>query len=288
MKVLILGASGMLGSALTRVLNESADIEVFGTVRDQNLKQFFPKEIADNFITDCDVLSDETLNNMFSEVQPDVVVNCISLNKKMLVKAEPLQMIPIYALLPHRLAVQCEKLGARLVHMSTDGVFSGDQGGYAEDDPVDAQDIYGCTKYLGEVNKPNVINIRTSIIGHELNSANGLVEWFLSESDSCSCYSRAIFSGFPTVVLARIIRDVILPRLDLSGVYHVASEPISKCELLRLIAQTYGKSIKITENDQVVIDRSLNAERFNLATGYIPPAWPEMIKEMYLYENKDH
>jgi dTDP-4-dehydrorhamnose reductase len=163
-------------------------------------------------------------------------------------------------------------------------VFSGTKGGYTEDDPPDAKDIYGISKCLGEVRYPHTISLRTSIIGHELQSAHGLIGWFLSQQNECKCFTRAMFSGFPTVVLAQIIRDIVIPRADLSGIYHVAAEPISKFDLLRLVAEVYGKSIDLLPDDQVVIDRSLNAQRFRAATGYVTPAWPELITLMHSYK----
>jgi dTDP-4-dehydrorhamnose reductase len=168
-----------------------------------------------------------------------------------------------------------------MVHVSTDGVFSGKKGGYTEDDHPDATDVYGISKYLGEVRYPHTITLRTSIVGHELHASHGLLGWFLSQEIRCKCFSRAVFSGLPTVVMAQIVRDVVLPHPELSGLYHVASDPITKCELLRLVARVYRKSIEIVPDDGLVIDRSLNAERFRIATGYVAPAWPELIQLMH-------
>ena len=197
---------------------------------------------------------------------------------------DPLQAIPINSLLPHRLAGLCALLSARLVHIGTDCIFSGEKGGYTENDPSDAKDLYGKSKFLGEVDYPHAVTLRTSIIGHELQSAHSLIGWFLSQQDHCKGYKRAIFSGLPTVALAQIIRDVVIPSPDLSGVYHVAAKPISKYDLLRLVADVYGKSIEIEPDDQLIIDRSLNADRFRQATGYVVPDWPELIKLMYSYQ----
>jgi dTDP-4-dehydrorhamnose reductase len=161
--------------------------------------------------------------------------------------------------------------------MSTDAVFSGSKGGYTEEDPADAKDLYGISKYLGELDYPHTITLRTSMIGHELRTANGLLGWFLSQQERCTCFGRAIFSGLPTVALAQIVRDTVMPRPDLFGVYHVAARPISKYDLLRLVAEVYGKRIDIIRDDSVVIDRSLNAGRFASATGYVAPEWRELI-----------
>jgi dTDP-4-dehydrorhamnose reductase len=183
-------------------------------------------------------------------------------------------------MLPHRLARLCALAGARLVHISTDCVFNGRAGNYRESDISDAEDLYGKSKFIGEVAYPHAITLRTSIIGHELASAHGLVGWFLQQRGKVNGYRRAIFSGLPTVELARVIRSVILPRPDLSGLYHVASTPISKLELLQLVASAYGTSVEIEPDDRVAIDRSLNADRFREATGYVAPPWPVLVGQM--------
>lgn len=284
MRILVLGASGMLGNAMIRVLSEKTDWEVYGTIRSESLKRFFCADVAKRLLAGVDVEHHDSLIQTFIRVKPDVVINCIGLIKQLADAEDPLQAIPINSLLPHRLARLCALSGARLVHMSTDCVFAGDKGGYRESDSSDANDLYGRSKLLGEVAYPHAITLRTSIIGHELQSEHGLVNWFLSQKECCNGYTKAIFSGLPTFVLAQIIRDIVIPRVDLSGVYHVAAQPISKYELLKLIASVYGKTIEIIPVDQLTINRSLNAERFRAATGYVAPSWPELIELMHKFK----
>lgn len=284
MKILVLGASGMLGNAMMRILSEGSEHEVYGTVRSAAAKRHFDASIAKRLIEGVDVEHQDSLLQAFIRVRPDVVVNCVGLIKQLADADDALQAVPMNALLPHRLARLCELVGARLVHMSTDCVFAGDKGNYSESDPSDAKDLYGRSKYLGEVAYPHTITLRTSIIGHELQSAHGLVDWFLSQQNRCNGYTRAIFSGLPTVALAGVVRDVVLPRPELFGVYHVAAQAISKFDLLALIANIYGKKIELVASDKLVIDRSLNAQRFNDATGYVPPSWPELIALMHSYK----
>jgi dTDP-4-dehydrorhamnose reductase len=271
----------MLGNAMLHVFSESAAIEAFGTVRSEDTKKLFDPRIAARILAGCDVESDPALFNVFDQVRPSVVINCVSPSKLALRANDALRVIPLCALLPHRLAKFCSSFGARLVQMGTDGVFSGEKGDYKEDDRPDAEDLYGLSKRLGEVHYPHTITIRTSIIGHELGNSQGLLSWFLAQHGQCTCFSGAIFSGLPTVVLAQIIRDVVIPRPDLFGVYHIAARPISKCDLLRLIAKVYGKSIELIPDSAPVIDRSLNSERFRAATGYVPPDWPTLIQVMH-------
>lgn len=284
MRILVLGVSGMLGNAMIRVLSEKADWQVYGTIRSESSKRLFQADIAGRLLSGVDVEQHDSLMQAFIRTRPEVVINCVGLVKQLADAEDPLQAIPINALLPHRLARLCELSGARLVHMSTDCVFAGDKGGYRESDPSDAKDLYGRSKFLGEVAYPHTVTLRTSIIGHELQSAHGLVGWFLSQQGQCNGFTRAIFSGLPTVVLAQIVRDIVITRADLSGVYHVAAQPISKYELLRLIAQVYGKTIEIIPSEQLVIDRSLDATYFQSATGYVTPEWPELIKLMHAYK----
>lgn len=284
MKILVLGASGMLGNAMVRVLSEKTEWQVYGTVRSDSSRRFFQAGIAERLISGVDVEHNDSLMEAYIRVRPDLVINCVGLVKQLADAENPLHAIPINSLLPHRLARLCELSGARLIHMSTDCVFAGDKGGYRETDFSDASDVYGKSKFLGEVSYPHTITLRTSIIGHELQSAHGLVGWFLSQQERCSGYSKAIFSGLPTVVLSQIIRDIVIPRTDLSGVYHVAGQAISKYDLLKEIAKVYGKEIEIVPSDQLVIDRSLNADRFRIATGYIAPGWPELIELMHSFK----
>ena len=284
MNILVLGATGMLGNAVVRVLSEKTDWEVYGTVRSESTRRFFQESIARKLLTGVDVEQQDSLINAFNRTRPDVVINCAGLTKHKPEADDPLISIPINTLMPHRLAGLCKLIGARLVHISTDCVFSGEKGGYSEDDFADARDVYGKSKALGEVLYPHTITLRTSSIGHELQSKYGLLDWFLSQEGRCKGYTRAVFSGLPTVIFAQVIRDVVIPHRELSGLYHVAAKPINKYELLMLIARMYGKQIEIAPDDNLVIDRSLEASRFREATGYVAPEWEEMIKLMYSYK----
>lgn len=284
MKVLVIGASGMIGSTVLRVLSEKSDWQVFGSVRDISVKRFFSTAIGERLIAGIDVEQPDLLVKVLDQIRPAVVVNCAGLTKHKPEADDPLVSIPINTLMTHRLAGMCKLVGARLIHVSTDCVFSGEKGGYVENDFADARDVYGKSKALGEVLYPHTVTLRTSTIGHELQSQYGLLDWFLAQQVRCKGYTRAIFSGLPTVVFAQVIRDVVIPNKQLSGLYHVAAEPINKYELLTLIAEIYGKSIDIVPDDKLVIDRSLNAERFSEATGYVAPDWRSLIKLMFSYQ----
>lgn len=280
MKVLILGASGMLGNAMFRVLSQNPALDVVATARSASVRRSFAPELAQKIVVGVDVESQDSLERVFAEVKPQVVINCIGLIKQLSDANDPLLALPINSMLPHRLARLCQLGNARLIHISTDCVFSGSKGNYKESDESDATDLYGKSKFLGEVAYPHTITLRTSIIGHELASAHALVGWFLAQEGKIKGYTKAIFSGLPTVELAHVINDFVLPKPELSGLYHVAVAPIAKYDLLKLIAEVYGKDILIEPDDALAIDRSLDAERFKKATGYIPPSWPQLIARM--------
>ena len=283
MKIVVLGVTGMLGNAMFRMLSEDAQLDVYGAVRNPEAKRFFAPELAAKFITLLNVESDAALEQLFATEKPDMVINCVGLVKQLADAKEPLLAVPMNTLLPHKLAALCKDFGARLVHISTDCVFSGKKGHYVESDFADADDLYGRSKYLGEVDYPHAITLRTSIIGHELSGNRSLVNWFLSQEGPVKGFTKAIFSGLPTVELSRVVRDYVLKQPELHGLYHVAAEPINKYDLLTLVAGVYDKQIEITPDDGFVIDRSLNAARFQEATGYVSPAWPELIKRMHAF-----
>ena len=284
MKIMVLGVTGMLGNAMFRVLSENADLDVYGTARGESSRQYFHEKLARQIIVGIDVESPDSLIKVFARIQPDVVINCVGLVKQLADANDPLLAVPINTLLPHRLAVLCQATSARLIHISTDCVFSGSKGGYLESDFPDAYDLYGRSKLLGEVDYPNAITLRTSIIGHELSGHRSLVNWFLAQQDSVKGFTRAIFSGLPTVELATVVRDIVLPHPELYGLYHVASKPINKFDLLQLIAKTYGKTIDIMPSEELVIDRSLNADRFNQATGYEQAEWAALVQRMFEFK----
>ncbi len=281
MKVLVLGASGMIGSALFRVLEERTDWQVWGTLRSSDARKYFSSCQAGRLIGGIVAENQDALKRVFGTIHPDVVVNCIGLTKHHREADNALLAISLNALLPHRLADLCDDAAARLIHISTDCVFSGTKGNYSESDTPNAIDLYGRSKCLGEVDYPHAVTLRTSTIGHELNSQYGLLEWFLAQGSSCKGFPRAIFSGLPNGEFARVVRDYVIPRSDLRGIYHVGAQAIDKYSLLLEIASVYGKQIDIRRDEEFVINRSLNCGRFRQATGYVAAAWPDLIRVMH-------
>jgi len=272
----------MLGSALFKYFSKYRKYECFGTIRSKNSANYFESIHAQRLIPNVDVEDFDGLVNVMRKIRPNVVVNCVGLIKQLKSSEDPLNAIPINSLLPHRLANLCDLIGSRLIHISTDCVFSGSRGSYTELDMPDAIDLYGRSKYLGEISdRENVVTLRTSIIGHELTSNLSLVDWFLSQEGVVNGFRRAIYSGLPTVELARVIDEFVLPHISLHGLYHISANPINKYELLKLIRDVYKKSIEIVPDDTFQIDRSLSGGKFQAKTGYIAPYWEELIRKMY-------
>lgn len=279
MRVLILGGTGMLGHKLWQLFSQRFD--AFATFRQS------PANFANLFdparsVTNVSANDFDTVTRAVATVKPSVVINCIGIVKQDAAAKDPVQSITINALFPHRLAELCRAAGARLIHLSTDCVFSGRAGNYSEADRTDAEDLYGRTKLLGEVAGENCLTIRTSMIGRELAGSHGLVEWFLSqEGKSVKGFRRAVFSGFTTQALAQVIAWIIESQPELEGVWHVAAEPINKYDLLSLIRERGQLSIEIEPDETFLCDRSLNAARFRQATGFVPPTWSDMISQMF-------
>lgn len=281
MKVLILGGSGMLGHKLWQTCK--GRYETFVTLR-RPFVDYQHFEIFDSARTIDNVAAEDyqSVANAIQEVKPDAVVNCIGIVKQDPAATDPLQSIAVNALFPHQLARTCRDSSARLIHLSTDCVFSGARGNYNEDDKADADDLYGRSKLLGEVSGPNNLTLRTSMIGRELSGRQGLLEWFLGESGKrVRGFKHAIFSGLTTPTLSKLIADVISNHQDLHGVFHVAAEPISKFDLLALVKQTYGLDTVLDADTVFVCDRSLDGSRFKSATGFVAPTWPQMISELH-------
>jgi len=280
--ILVVGATGLIGSTLFMRLSLNSNYNVFGSIRNSNDKSYFPFKLANKLIANAEASNYQKWSLIFEKVKPDIVINCLGITKHLQEGDDPLITIPINSYFPHYLNSICEKNHSRLIHISSDCVFSGAGGNYLESDIPDAQDLYGRSKALGEVSQGSAITLRTSTIGHELHSSFGLLDWFLAQSHSCQGFKNAYFSGVTTQELSRIIENYVIPDQGLQGLYHVGAAKISKFKLLSQIAHEYDKKIEIIPNYEFKIDRSLNSDRFCEATGYQPPAWSKLIREMHL------
>lgn len=280
--MLVLGAAGMLGHKLVQKL--SSRHEVVGTVRTPSLSTSVEQILGDfPIITSVDAGQWQTMERAIQRVKPAVVLNCIGIVKQLKEAKNPLGAIEINALLPHRLAWLAKRSGFRLIHFSTDCVFSGFKGNYTEDDVPDPQDLYGRTKHLGEVAEEGCLTIRSSIVGHELTRHVGLLDWFTEQAKvgRATGFAGALYSGLSTSAMADVVESCIRDWSHMSGVWHISSHPISKYDLLCLVNEIYGLGIRIERDAEFVCDRSLNSARFRAHTGWMPPSWLDMVRDMH-------
>ncbi|MDY6793343.1 MAG: SDR family oxidoreductase [Thermodesulfobacteriota bacterium] len=279
MRILILGGDGMLGHQLFKHLKTNHDVRV--TLRqDLAAYQKFKLFNTEDTYTGIDVRSPIKLAGVITDFHPEVVVNAIGIVKQLPEASQSIPSIEINALFPHRLALLCKDISARMIHLSTDCVFSGNKGNYNESDTYDPDDLYGRTKFLGEVTEKHCLTLRTSMIGSELSRKKNLLEWFLAQRNTVQGYKKVIFSGFTTLELSRVIENMILNYPEANGVYHVSSEPISKFDLLCLIKKGLKLPVEIIPDESFICDRSLDSTKFRREFDYHPPSWEEMVSEL--------
>jgi dTDP-4-dehydrorhamnose reductase len=279
LKILITGGAGMLGHQLFVHLSANHDVRVtlHRDVRSYEEHGLFS---ISNAYGGIEAAALDSIIQIAAEFKPDVIINAIGIVKQRSAADEAIPSLRINSLLPHRLALVARAVSARLIHFSTDCVFSGKRGRYSESDTPDAEDLYGRTKLLGEVVDTNCLTLRTSIVGHELERKTGLLEWFISQREPVRGFRKAVFSGFTTLEMARIVEMLILEHRDAFGVWHVSSEPIDKYALLGLVKRYYGVETRVDPDDEFRCDRSLDSTRFRERFAYQPPTWEQMIEEM--------
>lgn len=282
MDVLVLGGTGMLGHKMFQTLGRHF-AETWCTIRrpltDPTLARI--DFLHRGKVLQVDASDYPALERLLLDRRPDVVVNCVGVVKQRAEATAPIPSILINSLLPHRLLETCRRWNGRLIHISTDCVFSGRRGGYLETDVADAEDLYGRTKFLGEVQGDGALTLRTSVIGRELFHFRSLLEWFLSQAGGqVRGFKRARFSGVTTNLLSEVIADIIAHRPDLTGLYHVTGPTISKYDLLTVLREAYQLDVQIAADEEFVCDRSMNGEKFRRATGFQCPAWPELAAQL--------
>ena len=281
MRLFILGSNGLLGNTIAKYFLNKPNYITFAGVRNNAKISLFSRTYLENFVIIKDVLDTLELEKKIKVLKPNVLINCTGINNKKTYNNLAEKYIKINSLFPHKLSEICFLNDVRLIQFSTDCVFSGQKGFYNESDNPDPIDLYGRSKLLGEVKNKNTITIRKSAIGHELCSRFGLLEWFLNQEKKVKGYKNVIFSGLTVLELAKIIDTHIIPRNELNGIFHIAGEPISKLDLLKIIAYEYKKTINIIPDAYKTIDRSLNGSYFNKLTGYKSKKWSLLIKDMH-------
>jgi dTDP-4-dehydrorhamnose reductase len=280
MKILVMGGDGMLGHQLLRAWGERH--EVWATLHrgpgEYPVQSWFR---PDRCVFHTDVRNAQDVTDALARVKPEAVVNAIGLVKQQASAKESIPSLEINALFPHRLSQLCQVGGARLVHMSTDCVFTGRKGSYRETDIPDAEDLYGRTKLLGEVNAVHALTLRTSIVGLELARKQSLIEWYLSQRGVIQGYSKATYSGLTTAEMARVIESILLGQDPPSGLWHLSSDPISKYDLLMgLQTRLRRTNLVIERNESFECDRSLDSSALRARISYAPPTWDAMLDEL--------
>ena len=279
-KLLIIGVGGMLGNALYRYFDERTNNRTFGLLRNKKkILNFFNKFNSEKII-EKDFFDLDNLDQILSDLSPNIIFNCIGIVKQNPLSNDPLSSIRVNSIFPHLLNKLSLKFNFRLIHFSTDCVFSGLQGNYLETDFADANDIYGRSKFLGEISNNGNITIRTSFIGKELGTNRALLNWFLSQKGKIKGYKNAIYSGLTTLEVAKVLDKYVIPNPDLKGLYHLSADNINKYSLLSLLNEVYKKDLFIEEDLNIKIDRSLNSNKFRKETGYKPLKWEKAIQEM--------
>lgn len=282
-RILILGGAGTLGHKLWQIIPQKF-ADTYVSVRKS--KDFYAKTglfSNDKVIDFLDLRDLPKLEKVLDDLKPDIILNCAGITLRSKEAKSEVSNIAVNALLPNKLADWCLHNNSRLIHFSTVCVFSGKTGNYDEESVPDAQDLYGRTKILGEVNKPCSLVLRSSFIGRELFGGAELLEWFLSQKGkTIRGYRNAVFTGLTTNYLAGLVVKLIAEFNDLSGIYNVSSETISKYDLLKLMKEAYNLDVEIQPYDEFECKRDLNGEKFNKAVGFKCPTWKELMADMAL------
>lgn len=283
MKVLVLGGTGMLGHKVFQHLTKMGK-NTYCTIQGskaQAYDQYLRELQSPKVIEGVSAMDFEALRNTLVEVCPDVIINCIGIIKQRDAAQSPIPSMKINSFLPHMLAEWSAHWGGRVIHFSTDCVFTGRRGSYSEEDRSDAEDLYGKSKFLGEVQSSNAITLRTSIIGRELNHHQSLLDWFLlQEGKTIDGYTKAIYSGVTTNHLSEVVNWLIDKHPSLSGLFQVVSTPISKYELLCKLKTAYDLNINITPTEGEVCDRSMLGDKFHSVTGYKCDTWDMLVTQL--------
>ena len=283
MRIVVIGGAGMLGHKLFQILRERFPGTLCTTREDVRKPPFDRVELlqGDDVISGVDVMDFDRLAGTLKDLQPDFIVNCVGIVKQRQEAHMAIPSISINSLLPHKLAAFAAAWGGRVIHPSTDCVFDGQRGGYSEADDSSAQDLYGKSKFLGELQCDNGLTLRTSIIGRELVQHSSLLDWFLRQGGKdVRGFRRVIYSGVTTNELGEVVTIIIQKFPGLHGLFQVVSEPISKHDLLCLVREAYKLEANIVPDDQVISDRSMKGDKLREATGYVAPSWPELVARL--------
>lgn len=281
MRILILGVSGLIGHKLLQELSEN--FEVFGTLHKTKLHYGNLSLFSSKNIIECvDVANFEILKGVFFAVNPDVILNCVGITKRKIDENNPLEVLTVNSVFPHQLANWAKTNKKRIIHFSTDCVFDGKVGNYNESSLTTADDIYGRTKALGEINYNHTLTIRSSFIGQELFDKTELLDWFLAQNGKqIKGFTNTFYSGVSTIFMANVVANIILNYPNLSGLYQLAPDkPISKYDLLCLAKEAFDVNVEIIPESEHVHLPTLDASKLKREISIEVPSWNEMMKEL--------
>ena len=280
-KILILGSTGMMGSTISRLIKNDKRFKILCTYKDYHKIKLI--KLQKNQKKKLNVFDFNELKRIIFRFKPDFIINCVGLIKQLSNKKNINKIKFLNTNLPKKLSIIAKNKNFKIIHLSTDCVFSGKKGNYKESDKCDAIDLYGISKFKGEVDSKFVLNIRTSIIGHELTSSNSLLNWFLNQKE-INGFKKAFFSGLTTLELSKIIiNEIIEKNKIINGLFHISGPRISKLNLLKIVKRIYKKKTIINIDNSFKIDRSLNSNKFTKLINIKKKSWPNMIKEQWVF-----
>ena len=226
-------------------------------------------------------ITQDNIEEFLVDINPDIIINAAGITTRREKESNINQIKFTNSILPNILSSWSEKNGCRLIHFSTDCVFSGEKGNYKDSDKPDALDTYGKTKSIGEVSGANTLTLRSSMIGFELYNRTELLEWVLSNKNkTINGFSNVIYSGITTILMSKIVIKIINEFPDLIGIYNISSVPISKYSLLKKINDIFDLNIKVESVESKPSDKSLDSSSFYNKTGIKIPEWDLMLKEL--------
>ena len=280
MKIIVLGASGLIGSYMFRELSKT--FETFGTIRKSKIKY---KDIAlfksNKIIDNIDILNLDNLNKLLESLKPNIIVNCIGVTKRK-ISDNLLDVIKINSIFPHELVKWGLINSARIIHFSTDCVFNGLTGNYNEKSNTNAFDIYGKTKALGEIQYDNCLTIRSSFIGRELFDKTELLEWVISNNGKkIKGFKKTMYSGVSALFLSKFIKNIINDHIKLNGLFQLSTDiPISKYDLICLIRDCFDLNIEIIPENNKYHCPTLDNSKLKNKMNFEIPSWKEMLVEL--------
>lgn len=280
-KILILGSTGMMGSAISKLIKNDKRFKILCTYK--NYRKVKLIKLQKNQKKKLNVFNFNEIKKIIITFKPDFIINCVGLIKQLSNEQNLNKTKFLNTTLPKKLSIVAKNRNFRIIHLSTDCVFSGKKGNYKERDKCDANDLYGISKFKGEIDSKFVLNIRTSIIGHELTSSNSLLNWFLTQK-KINGFKKAFFSGLTTLELSNIIINEMIVKNKISnGLFHVSGPKISKLDLLKIVKRIYKRKTIINIDNSFKIDRSLNSDKFTKLLKIKKKSWLNMIKEQRIF-----